>query len=88
MSCASSSGRPDLVYDWCAFLLNFWSHMPDEDGYESTYIREHWIPLMQTQMSGIDHTKIEPKHPTLTLYPDGSEWFEEEHNSLVQSFFK
>ncbi len=88
MALAASRGRADLVYDWCAFLLGFWSHMPTTEDYAADRIASDWFPKMRAAFDAVDTTNHQPRHRSLTLRPDGHpSWFTDEHNALIRAFF-
>ena len=88
MALAVERGRADLAYAWCAFLLNFWSHMPGTAAYAAAAIRADWFPAMRRALDGVDLAAVTPPHRSLTLYPEGQGWFEPEHDALVRAFFE
>lgn len=87
MQKAQQAGSAELVYSWCAFLLNFWSHMP-QPGYAADEVARDWFPPMRSLLASIDRRAIRPRHATLALHEDGKpEWFELAHSELIRQFF-
>ncbi|MFV0605544.1 MAG: hypothetical protein ACK5NK_06835 [Niabella sp.] len=81
---ASNEGNTtNLIYDWSAFLLNFW-----QDYFSDTVkledIKSTHLLKMKEVFSTLDFTDYEPIHATLTIYKDGKGWFSQEQNELTQ----
>lgn len=87
MRLAQSQQEASVVYDWLAFLLNFWSHMPQTEAYSSAVIEQVYFPSMRELWNANDFSAHKPLHATLTVYPDGKNWFDDEHNALIRRFF-
>lgn len=87
MELAQERQRPELIYAWAAFLLNFLRHMSDGEDYDAASIQDRWFEPMRKALASIGPATQSPPHRTLTLYPEGKDWFDDEHNALIRSFF-
>jgi len=71
-----------LIYDWSAFLLNYWedyfSNLHELDILKSKYLQK-----IKDTFSKLNFDDYTPTHPTLTLYKDGNKWFSEKQNNLI-----
>ncbi len=87
MSLAKEQKNLDVVYSWCALLLNFWGWMPQEPAYSTAAIEKEYLPQMREIWNAHDFSNHTPWHPTLTVHPLGTKWFSDEHNNLIRQFF-
>lgn len=72
-----------IIYDWCAFLLNY------NTEYFSEVDPSQKIEALQELkriMSKCDFSNYQPKHPTLTIYPNGHKSFSDVQNKLIEWF--
>lgn len=80
---AETAQKFTLLYDWSAFLLNFWAeyfrHIDSLENLMTDFLNEMKIRFNQHDFSG-----YKPIHPTLTLYENGSNWFSDEQNELIR----
>ena len=83
MEQAKNSSKNNLIYDWSAFLLNYWNEYFSEidklENLKSKYLEEMKIIFEQFNFSD-----YEPIHASLTIYKNGNEWFNEEQNNLIK----
>ncbi len=72
-----------LIYDWSAFLLNFWSeYFSKTENLE--HIKSDALGNLKTVFSRFNFDDYQPIHASLTIYPDGNEQFSEEQNELIK----
>ncbi len=75
----------NLIYDWAAFLLNYWEeYFIETDTIES--LKTNYLAPIKSIYKQVDFTDYEPVHASLTMYKNGNEWFSEEHNNLIKWF--
>ncbi|WP_179348977.1 hypothetical protein [Winogradskyella pacifica] len=80
---AKNNNKNHLIYDWSAFLLNFWSeYFSNIDTLE--HIKLNYLEHIKDIFSKYDFTDYEPIHTTLTIYNNGNKWFSEEQNNLIK----
>ncbi len=84
MKIVSSQENKHLIYDWSAFLLNFYPYFEHLDTLEK--IKSKYLEPMKKIYSNYSFDNYEPIHATLTIYNNGKEWFEEEQNELIKWF--
>jgi hypothetical protein len=74
-----------LIYDWSAFLLNFWKeYFPGKLVPE--LIKEEYFKEIRGKFNLCDFSNYEPIHRTLTIYTERNSWFSEEQNQLIDWF--
>ena len=82
---AENQNKIELIYDWSAFVLNFFDFFAKIEHLEvlkSTYLEE-----MKSIFSKYNFEDYEPIHNTLTIYKNGNEWFSKERNDLMKWYY-
>lgn len=68
------------IYDWSAFLLNFWSE------YFSEYHTLDGLVSLKQMYGESDFSDYKPIHDSLTIYENGQGYFSDEQNDLIRWF--
>ena len=88
---ASDKNQTDFIYDWSAFLLNFYgeyfSKFSTNDQSSDDQSKGELMKI-KALYHKYDFSNYEPKHATLTIYKDGNNYFSEEQNQLIKWFFE
>lgn len=80
---AKHTSNEAVVYDWCAFLLNYSGHyFADIDNTQKLEALQE----IKKILFQIDFSNYKPTHPSLTIYPNGHESFSEIQNNLIKWF--
>ncbi len=74
-----------MIYDWVAFLLNFWEEYFPAD-LTTDLIKEKYFEEIKKQFKQCEFNDYEPIHRTLTIYPESNGWFSEQQNQLIDWF--
>ncbi len=85
MQITSQQDDKSLIYDWSAFLLNYFSYFSGIDNLE--HLKSNYLVEMKTIFHSFDFTNYEPIHNSLTIYKNGNQWFEEQQNQLIKWYF-
>jgi len=80
---AKASHVHHLIYDWSAFLLNYWNEYFSEIE-ELDRLKSHYLEEMKTIFGQLNFSDYRPTHASLTLYANGNKWFSEEQNGLIR----
>lgn len=79
-SIAIEQNKTDYIYDWSAFLLNY------STDYFIENLREEQLLQIKELYHRQDFSRYNAKHPTLTIYENGNEYFNDEQNALIKWF--
>lgn len=80
---SKSKNKNNFIYDWSAFLLNFWNEYFSEiENIES--LKSNYLEEMKNVFTKLNFTDYEPIHGSLTIYEDGNKWFSDEQNELIK----
>ncbi len=80
---AKRQNTPHFIYDWSAFLLNYWNqYFASLDALEN--LKSTYLEPMKALYHSFDFGAYEPIHASLTVYEKDQEWFEEEQNALIR----
>lgn len=74
-----------LIYDWSAFLLNFWESHGFASTNDITGVQEQLMPLKKIYWQH-NFANYKPIHATLTVYSDGFSHFSDAQNAVIKWF--
>lgn len=83
---AEKQSKTDLIYNWSAFLLNYWSeYFADSTNLEE--LKNNSLLSLKEKFHKYSFEDYKPTHASLTMYKEGNKWFTEEQNNLIQWFY-
>ncbi len=74
------------IYHWCAFVLNHWDAYFRVSALPVPALKAGELGELRNLYRSINPTLIEPMHATLTMYPEGVNWFSDDQNELIRWF--
>ncbi len=73
-----------LIYDWSAFMMNFYEHIKAYQPFDKEQIKKDLQPVKEL-FKNHNFDNYEPIHPTLTVYYGGNDdWFGDEQNEFIK----
>lgn len=83
---AEKQSEINLIYNWSAFLLNFWNeYFADSTNLED--LKRNSLLKLKEKFQSHTFENYQPIHVTLTMYIEGSKWFTDEQNELIKWFY-
>lgn len=75
------------IYNWTAFMLNHWEeYFPTHKS--SEFLKENYFAAYKITFRQYNFTAHKPIHASLTVFPEGNEWFSEKKNEMINWFNK
>lgn len=82
---AVKENNKGLIYDWSAFLLNYYhEYFLETDTLEA--LKTNYLQKIKLAYASQNFDTYKPTHASLTMYSKGNEWFSEAQNALIQWF--
>ncbi len=82
---ADGQNKSNQIYNWSAFLLNFWYEYFNKN-YSIDTLKKGSLYKIKEIFKKYDFSCYEPVHASLTIYPDGNSYFSDEQNELIKWF--
>ncbi len=91
---AAKENKDRFIYDWAAFLLNFWGkdlgYFTEENIGNVEKVKKDYLQDIKDLYQQRDFSNYKPLHASLTLYSPNSDelnsWFSEEQQELMKWF--
>ncbi len=83
---AKRNAQDATIYHWCAFVLNNWDAYFRASAPPLPDLKAGELGELRNIYRSVNPALIEPMHATLTMYPEGMDWFSEDQNALIRWF--